>query len=132
MPEYVVERVNRALNTVKKTLKDSNIVVLGVAYKKDIQDVRESPALDVIKLLQNHGAKVKYNDPHVHSILMNSHIMKSTKLTSQLLKKSDCSVILTDHSAYDYDWIVKNSKLVFDTRNAAKLVKDKRERIIKL
>jgi len=132
MPEYVVERVNRALNTVKKTLNDSNIVVLGVAYKKDIRDVRESPALDVIKLLQNHGAKVKYNDPHVNSILMNSHIMKSTKLTSQLLKKSDCLVILTDHSAYDYDWIVKNSKLVFDTRNAAKLVKDNRERIIKL
>ncbi len=132
MPEYVVERINRALNQFRKTLKDSNILVLGVAYKKDIQDVRESPALDVIKLLQNQGAKVKYNDPHVPSILMNSHVMKSTKLTSQLLRKADCAVIVTDHSAYDYDWIVRNSKLVFDTRNAAKLVKDNRERIVKL
>ncbi|MDP2959778.1 MAG: UDP binding domain-containing protein, partial [candidate division Zixibacteria bacterium] len=122
----------RILNQVKKTLKDSNILVLGVAYKKNIRDVRESPALDVIKLLQNAGAKVKYNDPHVPSILMNSHIMKSAKLTSALLKKTDCVVIVTDHSAFDYDWIVRNSKLIFDTRNATKLVKDNRGRIIKL
>ncbi len=132
MPEYVVERVTRILNQVKKTLKDSNILVLGVAYKKNIRDVRESPALDVIKLLQNAGAKVKYNDPHVPSILMDSYVMKSTKLTSALLKKTDCVVIVTDHSAYDYDWIVRNSKLIFDTRNATKLVKDNRVRIIKL
>ncbi len=132
MPEYVVERVTRILNQVKKTLKDSNILVLGVAYKKNIRDVRESPALDVIKLLQNAGAKVKYNDPHVPSILMNSYIMKSAKLTSALLKKTDCVVIVTDHSAYDYDWIVRNSKLIFDTRNATKLVKDNRGKVVKL
>jgi UDP-N-acetyl-D-glucosamine dehydrogenase len=132
MPEYVVERVTRILNQVKKTLKDTNILVLGVAYKRDVRDVRESPALDVIKLLQNAGAKVKYNDPHVPSILMNSYIMKSAKLTSALLKKTDCVVIVTDHSAYDYNWIVRNSKLIFDTRNATKLVKDNRGRIIKL
>ncbi len=132
MPEYVVERVTRILNQVKKTLKDSNILVLGVAYKKNIRDVRESPALDVIKLLQNAGAKVKYNDPYVPSILMNSHIMKSAKLTSALLKKTDCVVIVTDHSTFNYDWIVRNSKLIFDTRNATKLVKDNRGRIIKL
>jgi len=132
MPEYVVERINRALNSVKKTLKETNILILGIAYKKDIQDVRESPALDVIELLQNAGAKVKFNDPHVPSILMNAHTMKSTRLTSKLLSKSDCVVIVTDHSAYDYDWIVKNSKLIFDTRNATKLVKDNRERIVKL
>ncbi|MFH0931256.1 MAG: nucleotide sugar dehydrogenase [Candidatus Zixiibacteriota bacterium] len=132
MPEYVVERVTRILNQVKKTLKDSNILVLGVAYKKNIRDVRESPALDVIKLLQNAGAKVKYNDPYVPSILMNSYIMKSAKLTSALLKKTDCVVIVTDHSAFNYDWIVRNSKLIFDTRNATKLVKDNRGRIIKL
>ncbi|MCJ7498402.1 MAG: nucleotide sugar dehydrogenase [candidate division Zixibacteria bacterium] len=132
MPEYVVERVTRALNQIKKTLKDTNILILGVAYKRNIRDVRESPALDVIKLLQNAGAKVKYNDPHVPSILMNSYIIKSAKLTSALLKKTDCVVIVTDHSAYDYDWIVRNSKLIFDTRNATKLVKDNRVRIIKL
>jgi UDP-N-acetyl-D-glucosamine dehydrogenase len=107
-------------------------LILGVAYKKDIRDVRESPALDVIKLLQNAGAKVRYNDPHVPSILMDSYAMKSTKLTSALLKKTDCVVIITDHSAFNYDWIVRNSKLVFDTRNATKLVKDNRGRIIKL
>jgi UDP-N-acetyl-D-glucosamine dehydrogenase len=132
MPEYVVERVTRALNQFKKTLKDTNILILGVAYKRNIRDVRESPALDVIKLLQNAGAKVKYNDPHVPSILMDSYAMKSTKLTSALLKKTDCVVIVTDHSAFNYDWIVRNSNLVFDTRNATKLVKNNRGRIIKL
>lgn len=132
MPEYVVERVTRALNQVKKTVKGSDILVLGVAYKKDIRDVRESPALDVIKLLQNAGAKVKYNDPHVPSILMNSDTMRSVRLSSPLLKKTDCVVIVTDHSAYDYDWVVKNSKLVFDTRNACKQVKSNRGKIVKL
>jgi len=132
MPEYVVERVTRALNQVKKTVKGSNLLVLGVAYKKDIKDVRESPALDVIKLLQNAGAKVKYNDPHVPSILMNCDTMRSVRLSSSLLKRTDCVVIVTDHSAYDYDWIVKNSKLVFDTRNACKQVKSNRGKIVKL
>ena len=132
MPEYVVERVTRALNQVKKTVKGSDILVLGVAYKKDIRDVRESPALDVIKLLQNAGAKVKYNDPHVPSILMNCDTMRSVRLASPLLKKTDCVVIVTDHSAYDYDWIVRNSNLVFDTRNACKQVKSNRGKIVKL
>jgi UDP-N-acetyl-D-glucosamine dehydrogenase len=132
MPEYVVERVARALNQVRKTVKGSNLLVLGVAYKKDIKDVRESPALDVIKLLQNAGAKVKYNDPHVPSILMNCDTMKSVSLSSSLLKRTDCVVILTDHSSYDYNWIVKNSKLVFDTRNACKQVKRNRGKIVKL
>lgn len=132
MPEYVVERVTRALNQVKKTVKGSDILVLGVAYKKDIRDVRESPALDVIKLLQNAGARVKYNDPHVPSILMNSDTMRSVRLSSPLLKKTDCVIIVTDHSAYDCDWIVKNSKLVFDTRNACKQVKSNRGKIVKL
>src|SRR4030066_2590002 len=102
MPEYVVERVTRALNQIKKTVKGSDILVLGVAYKKDIRDVRESPALDVIKLLQNAGAKGKYNDPHVPEILMNCDTIRSVKLTSPLLKRTDCVVIVTDHSAYDY------------------------------
>ena len=132
MPEYVVDRVTRALNQIKKTVKGSDILVLGAAYKKDIRDVRESPALDVIKLLQNAGAKVKYSDPHVPEILMNCDTIRSVKLTSPLLKRTDCVVIVTDHSAYDYDWIVKNSKLVFDTRNAFKQVKSNRGKIVKL
>ena len=132
MPEYVVERVNRALNERKKSLKGSKILVLGVAYKKDIKDVRESPALDVIKLLENGGAEVSYNDPHVPSIRMNESVMKSIKLTQALLQSSDCAVILTDHTAYDYDWIVQNSQLVMDTRNATKNVKEKQKQIVKL
>ncbi len=132
MPEYVVERINRALNGNEKSLKGSRILVLGVAYKKDIKDVRESPALDVIKLLQNAGAKVEYNDPYVPSIRMDDSEMKSVKLTRRLLQDSDCVAILSDHSAYDYDLIVRNAPLVMDTRNATKNVKKNREKIVKL
>jgi len=132
MPEYVVERVNRALNEREKSLKGSKILVLGVAYKRDIKDVRESPALDVVKLLENGGAKVSYNDPHVPSIRMDKSVMKSIGLTQDLLKSADCVVILTDHTAYDYDWIVNNSQLIMDTRNATKNVKQNQKRIVKL
>jgi UDP-N-acetyl-D-glucosamine dehydrogenase len=132
MPEYVVERVTRALNEKKKSLKGSKILVLGVAYKRDIKDVRESPALDVIKLLENGGAEISYNDPHVPSIRMNESVMKSIKLTQALLQSADCAVILTDHTAYDYDWIVQNSQLLMDTRNATKNVKEDQGKIVKL
>lgn len=132
MPEYVVERINRALNQKKKSLKGSKVLVLGVAYKRDIKDVRESPALDVIKLLQNGGAQVKYNDPHVFSIRMDDSVMKSVRLTKKILLGSDCVVVLADHSAYDYEFIVRNAQLVMDTRNATKYVKKNREKIVKL
>jgi UDP-N-acetyl-D-glucosamine dehydrogenase len=132
MPEYVVERVNRALNEKKKSLKGSKILVLGVAYKRDIRDVRESPALDVIKLLQNGGAKVSYNDPHVPSIRMDDYVMKSAELTPDLLQKADCTVIVTDHTTYDYNWIAQNSQLIMDTRNATKNVKGNQKKIVKL
>jgi UDP-N-acetyl-D-glucosamine dehydrogenase len=132
MPEYVVERVNRALNEKAKSLSGSKILVLGVAYKKDIKDVRESPALDVIKLLQNAGALVSYNDPHASSVRMDDSVMQSVELTEALLKSADCVVILTDHTAYDYDWIVENSKLLMDTRNATKRVKENQGKIVKL
>jgi len=132
MPEYVVERINRALNEKKKSPKGAKILVLGVAYKKDIKDVRESPALDVIKLLQNAGAQVKYNDPHVPSIRMDNSLLKSVKLTRKLIQSSDCVAVLTDHSSYDYNFIVRNAQLVMDTRNATKNVKHNREKIVKL
>ncbi len=132
MPEYVVERVNRALNEKNKSLKGSKILVLGAAYKRDIKDVRESPALDVIKLLQIAGAEVSYNDPHVASIRMNGSVMKSVKLTQAALQNADCVVIVTDHTAYEYDWIVQNSQLVMDTRNATKNVKQDQKKIVKL
>jgi UDP-N-acetyl-D-glucosamine dehydrogenase len=132
MPEYVVERINRALNQEKKSLKGSNILVLGVAYKKDIKDLRESPALDVIELLQTAGAEVEYNDPHVPSIRTDESEMKPVKLTRKALQGSDCVVILADHSAYDYEFIVRNAQMVMDTRNATKKVKKNREKIVKL
>lgn len=129
MPEYVVSRVARMLNTFSKALKKSKILILGVAYKKDIQDVRESPALDVIKLLEDAGAKIIYNDPYVPEITWNNTSHKSNKLTKALAQKADCCVILTDHTDYDYQWIVDNSKAVFDTRNATSKVKRGRAKI---
>ena len=132
MPEYVVERISRALNERKKSLKGSKILVLGVTYKRDIRDVRESPALDVIKLLQNAGAEVKYTDPHVPSIRMDDSVMKSVKLTKELLQSSDCVAIVTDHTAFDYDSVVQNARLIMDTRNATKNVKQNRDKIVKL
>ncbi len=132
MPEYVVERINRALNERKKALKGARILILGVAYKKDIKDLRESPALDVIRLLQNAGAQVKYNDPHVPSIRMDDFDWRPVRLTKNVLQSSDCVAILADHSAYDYGSIVRNAPLVMDTRNATKNVKTNREKIVKL
>jgi UDP-N-acetyl-D-glucosamine dehydrogenase len=133
MPEYVVQRVHKILNERNRALHSAKVVVLGVAYKRDIKDVRESPALDVIKLLQNDGAKVVYNDPFVPSIKMDGDkIMKSANLTAELLKNADCVVIVTDHTNYDYNWVVRNSKLVFDTRNATKYVRENRKKIVKL
>ena len=138
MPEYVVDRTVRLLNEKSGlALSRSTIVVLGVAYKRDIKDVRESPALDVIKLLQNRGAKVLYNDPYVPSFYLEhgekgekSHgLMKSVKVTPELIKNADLVIIVTDHSSYDYQQIVDNSKLVFDTRNATKKVTKNRNKI---
>ena len=132
MPEYVVHRVNRVLNQKGKNLCSSNILILGAAYKKDIKDLRESPALDVIRLFQKEGAHVKYSDPHVPSIDMDTYIMRSVKLTPQLLAKSDCVVVVTDHTAYDYEWVVRHSQMVFDTRNATRNVRTNRKKIFTL
>jgi UDP-N-acetyl-D-glucosamine dehydrogenase len=132
MPEYVIDRVTRQLNDNGKALKGSKIVVLGVAYKRDISDVRESPALDVIRLLQGRGAKVVYNDPYVPVLKFDSTNMKSQSLTKTLLSSAACTVIVTNHSDYDYQWVVDNSNLVFDTRNATKNVKSGKKKIAKL
>ena len=121
--------VSRLLNTFSKSLKGSKILILGVAYKKDIQDVRESPALDVIKLLEDAGARVSYNDPYVPEITWNETTHRSKKLSESLVKSADCSVILTDHSSYDYQWLVNHSKAIFDTRNATTKVRKNRSKI---
>ncbi len=121
MPYYVVEKVIESLNQKGKSIKGARILVLGLAYKKDIDDVRESPSLKLITLLQQKGAKVDYNDPHVprtHKMREYDLNMASVPLTQRNLKKYDCVLISTDHSSYDYRFIVKNSALVVDTRNA--------------
>lgn len=132
MPEYVIDRVTRQLNDNGKALKDAKIVVLGVAYKKDISDVRESPALDVIRLLQDRGAKVVYNDPYVPLVKFDSGDLKSQKLTESLLSSAACVVILANHSDYDYKWIVDKANLVFDTRNATKNIKNGKKKVARL
>jgi len=130
MPEYVVERISTLFNEkYAKAINKSSILILGLAYKKDIQDIRESPALDVIKLLEDRGAKVTYNDPYVPKFNWKGKQVHSVKLTPQVLKKADLVVIVTNHTDYDYQWIVNNSKMIFDTRNATINVEKYRSKI---
>ena len=128
MPRYVVERIMDALNDKSKALKGSKILILGVAYKPDVSDVRESPALDVIGLLQNKGAKVEYHDPYIPHIHHETDgwRMDSVKDVMNSVRDSDAVVIVTNHKAYDYEAIVNAAKFVFDSRNATrKIANDK-------
>lgn len=134
MPNYVITRTMDALNDKKKSMKGSKILVLGLAYKKDIDDVRESPSLELIELLKSKGAKVDYNDPYIpqtHKQRDYDLKMKSKNLSAKMLKSYDAVLIATDHSDYDYKWIVANSQLVIDTRNATVNVKKGRNKIVK-
>ena len=119
MPHFVVDKVQNALNDQSKPLRGSRIHVLGVAYKRDIDDSRESPALDVIHLLMKRGAKVTYSDPYIDAVECEGH-----KLTARnevgCWSRADCVVIITDHSAFDYKALVRQAKLIVDTRNALK------------
>jgi UDP-N-acetyl-D-glucosamine dehydrogenase len=116
MPEYIVQRIVDVLNTHSKSVKGAKILILGVAYKKDIEDLRESPALRVIALLMEKKAKVSYHDPYIPEIKENGTRFKSIKLEKKVTGNYDCVVILTDHSCYDLKAIARESKLVFDTR----------------
>jgi UDP-N-acetyl-D-glucosamine dehydrogenase len=123
MPQYVVTRIAEALNEHAKPVKGSRLCILGVAYKKDVDDPRESPAFTILELLVKRGAVVSYNDPHVPTLPhMRHHTIRldSQPLTEQFLASQDGVVIVTDHSAYDFAWIVKHAQLVVDTRNATK------------
>ncbi|HBI24228.1 MAG: UDP-N-acetyl-D-glucosamine dehydrogenase [Nitrospirae bacterium RIFCSPLOW2_12_42_9] len=123
MPYYVVQKIMDALNEHGKAIRGSKILVLGAAYKKDVDDMRESPSLHVIELLMQKGALVDYNDPYVPKLPeMRKHKleMESVELSEETLGKYDCVVIATNHTSYDYKWIVDHAKLVVDTRNAAK------------
>lgn len=120
MPHYVFQKIQSALNDRKKAVKGSRILLLGVAYKKNVSDVRESPAHDVAKLLEEAGAKVSYSDPHVPQWKTEGASYRSQSLNGSNLKKCDCAVILTDHEAFDYPRIVAQASLIVDTRNATK------------
>jgi UDP-N-acetyl-D-glucosamine dehydrogenase len=134
MPSFVISKVAEALNRFKKPIRGSKILVLGIAYKKDVDDMRESPALALIEMLKERGAKVDYNDPHVSKIpKLRDHDLRMTSknLTVATMKSYDCVLIATAHSAYDPAWIVRNSKLVVDTRNLTGGVKAGRSKIVK-
>jgi len=118
MPEYVVDLVSDGLNGMSKSINGSNILLLGMAYKPDIDDVRESPALDVYALLEAKGAKVSFHDPYVSEIKFDSRMEQTINLDHSTLNQYDCVVITTNHSEYDIKAIVDNSKLLVDTRNA--------------
>ncbi len=146
MPYHVVNKVTDALNRQKKSLNGSKILILGVAYKKDVNDVRESPALDIIKLLQEKGSVVHYSDPHVPELMVEDKLFTSVNIDQHLhpssdrtgrgkkhpLTSYDCMLIVTDHSAFDYQAIVKEANLVVDTRNATRHIKNNRSKIVKL
>ncbi|MHB1423268.1 MAG: nucleotide sugar dehydrogenase [Gemmataceae bacterium] len=134
MPHYVIERVTDALNDEGKPLNGSRVCVLGVAYKKDVDDPRESPAFPILEMLQAKGAIVSYNDPNIPNLPPMRHHklrMDSQPLSPEFLAEQDCVLIVTDHSTYDWDFIVENTSLVVDTRNAVSDCATPRARIVK-
>jgi len=129
MPEFVIEKVQKALNDASKPVRGSRIHILGTAYKRNIDDVRESPALDIIHLLQRLGATVTFSDPFVHKIHINGTELQSQEMLP-CVEAADCVVIVTDHTGIDYASVVEKSKLIVDTRNALKGFRS--ERIVRL
>ena len=129
MPEFVVEKIQNALNDAGKPVRGSRIHILGAAYKRDIDDVRESPALDVILLLKRLGASITYSDPFVRKIHIDSHMLESQDMLPAV-EAADCVVIVTDHSGVDYRSLVERSSLIVDTRNALKGFRS--EKIVRL
>lgn len=136
MPAYVISKVADALNDTGKAVRGSTVAILGMAYKKDIDDPRESPSFELLDHLLKKGARVTYNDPHIPSLPRMRHWphlepMASQPLTAEYLASQDCVLIATDHTAYDYAFIMKHSKLVIDTRNATKGVTEGREKLVR-
>jgi UDP-N-acetyl-D-glucosamine dehydrogenase len=118
MPMFWVRKLAEALNGQGKAVRGASVLVLGVAYKRDIEDIRESPALDIIRLLEGQGAKVTYSDPHVPRFREDGQEFRSVELTPDLVAAADCVMIVTDHTAVDYRMIKRRAKLIVDTRNA--------------
>jgi UDP-N-acetyl-D-glucosamine dehydrogenase len=132
MPAFVVAKVARALNEDRKPVNGSRALVVGVAYKKDIDDVRESPALDVMRLLEQDGAEVVYHDPYVPTIREDGHVIHGVALTDAEVEKADVVVIVTDHKAIDYQRLVDKATLIVDTRNATAKTTRTKARIVPL
>jgi UDP-N-acetyl-D-glucosamine dehydrogenase len=133
MPDYVVHRTGLALNERGKSVKGAKILVLGLAYKPDVDDVRESPSLELIEKLEHLGARVDYNDPHVpatHKMRRHDLKMESVAMTPDALRSYDCVLIATHHSAYDWQLVADHATLIVDTRNAMKNVKGRRDHIV--
>jgi UDP-N-acetyl-D-glucosamine dehydrogenase len=118
MPHFVVDKIQNALNDAAKPVKGSHVHVLGVAYKKDIDDVRESPALDIVLMLERRGARITYTDPHVPKLHLHGVDLESQP--ADTVAQADCTVIITDHSTFDFRWIAETAPLIVDTRNALK------------
>jgi UDP-N-acetyl-D-glucosamine dehydrogenase len=127
-----VEKVAHALNAVRKPVNGSNILVLGVAYKRDIDDVRESPALDVIRLLEEDGATVAFHDPFIPSIREDGHVRHGSALTPAILAATDAVVVVTDHKSVDYQMVVDNASLVVDSRNVLRDMGKSKARVVSL
>ena len=132
MPSYVVNRVSDVLNRSSKALRGSRILILGVTYKADLDDLRESPALEIINLFEDRGAQVAFHDPFVNKLEVDNISMDRSELNVELLQSSDCVVITTAHSSYKWQWIVDNSTLVFDTRNSTDGIHSKNANVFKL
>ena len=132
MPDFVVEKVAWALNDDGKAVKGANVLVLGVAYKKDIDDMRESPALDVMRRLETRGAHVTYHDPHVPSFREDGHEMHGVALTDAALDAADAVVVITDHAAVDYQRVADRARLIVDSRNVMSRVRPSGARIVTL
>jgi UDP-N-acetyl-D-glucosamine dehydrogenase len=132
MPEYVVQKVADALNDVRKAVRGSRVLVLGVAYKRDIDDVRESPALDVIRLLEERGGHVEFHDPFVTEFREDGHTRRGVELSDEMLRWADAVVVVTDHKSVDYQRVVDHATLVVDTRNVTAGLTSGRARIVPL
>jgi len=132
MPTVVTSLVADGLNEISKSIRGSKILILGVAYKKNVSDCRESPALDVMRMLIDKGANLAYNDPFVSTLTLGGKVFESVDLSRASVEQQDCVIILTDHVSYDFERILAAAKLVVDTRNATKDLHQFRDRIIKL
>ena len=133
MPEFVVSKVGAALNARQRSVNGARVLVVGVAYKKNLDDTRESPALKIMDLLLHQGAKVVYHDPYVPVLRPSRHYdfnLSSVSLTSDELDRADVVVITTDHDCVDYEAIVESSRLIVDARNATRSVRNDRHKIV--